>query len=362
MSFFRSKTTKGPEDYKNLLRLEPPYSTSGDCGYRALILGLLYLAQNDEFKDVLETQVLRSLLENFKKNLNMSNADTLVEMFKTYNANNLYSELTGELRKVALESKWLDNRIFSALQSGVWVKAESSYSLLPAIKALEQKKDKAMMTIESSDVELIRQEAWAKVFKDLSPDEQKKLVQSVKKQMYSQNVWVDDFFLKELCGSLLGSDAMNIFFDYKFEKTRICIGPGSHDSHYYITLPEDKFSNLLLKGGKDKLCSLDTKITSDSKNDNVAEKLHQKIAEFKQCIEYFNKEFNRSFNDISPGKSSNDVTTILGGYMGDILDSPSHMQNFTKLCQLADDIIKLQSLVTSSNTTVTSPATGSSLR
>lgn len=372
MSFFNQPSKPKPNI---ILRLEPPYTSSGDCGYRAIILGLFYLAENAELKSPLENKILGSILNSIpmvQKLLKSApkpittNAGILNALLASkVSTDELYNELTLALRMVALKSKWLDTQIIESLQTGLWIQTDfSSYQSIPAIKQLEKKQEQEMNKISFSrevkeeDIDSIRQEAWATVFKRLGEQEKKALIAAIKKHMYTKDVWVDAIFLQELTSEIL--ESANILFDYKSNTTHILIGPGSNESHFYINIPDGEPAKRLVERG---LCIVDARLSMDSKDENLQEKLQQKIVEFKRCVGYFNDQFGMreevNLYKIIPGKSSsNEITSIMGELIDTIFQTPAHQNQFTKLCHLADEIIQLQKQIDAKQSVPESPPAG----
>lgn len=250
------------------IRIEPSYS-AGDCGYKVLIIGLLYLSLKEEKNSskILENKDLSTILTSKPNGLyqwlmnsrlikgDVSNAEILrafVNGLKdrfAYSLDEFYEEITPKIKLASSRSEWLFNMTKEMLINGLW-DAYDNIHQVPAIKNLESKiiaKTSDLMedriNVSLDEIDSLKATARKEIMTSISESQLKAIIQEVIKHLFlKKDVWLDLFFLKQLGNQLLGSE--NIFFDENGIKIN---DKGTQRNHWHIDLPDDSFSQYLVK-------------------------------------------------------------------------------------------------------------------
>ena len=255
------------------LKVEPPYST-GDCGYQAIIIGLLYLSLKaaDSKVDSLESKVINAVLQKkpngisqwlVRANLikdNATNAEILRAFVSglnkkfMFNLTEVFEELIPKLKLASANSEWLHHLVKETLTSGIW----DAYDIenLTSIKALESKvnwiitelpESKDFMSFE--DIDVLKIQARSQLISSLPEKQLKSIIDDVINHVFlKESMWLDMFYLKKLTEQLLGGE--NILFDGDGVNIN---SKGPLDCHWYIDLPEDQYSRCLLEACKNQM-------------------------------------------------------------------------------------------------------------
>ncbi|QLZ70455.1 hypothetical protein FOLKNPGA_03269 [Legionella sp. PC1000] len=248
-----------------------PIQSSGDCGYHVVIIGLLYLAlkatedakiastinSSNAISKLLSTHPnsFKCLERPFKTNqeclLNYLDA-MAVPGFEQLSFSEILSHVTLQLKQINSGSDWLQERIKNEIKSGLWLETNRAWEKLSSfkniMKKIQMKADKLYekATAIKSDIsnneqllEIIFQ-AQIEACDALTEDELTASSKEVISHFYTKDApkaWLDDEFLKCLVTHLLGSS------DIMFDKNAIQItGKGPSNNHWYLELPNDKWT------------------------------------------------------------------------------------------------------------------------
>lgn len=259
------------------LKVEPPYS-AGDCGYKAIIIGLFYLslkaaAQPDQS---LESKAISTVLKSspnsvynwlLRSNLikeDATNAEILRAFVNglnkkfMFNLTEIYDELIPKLKIACSNSEWLYHLIKEILTSGLWESFDIANA--PSLKKLENKIWSALIKLTDNEkiisldeMDTIKTQARSKVIASLPEVELKKIISDITKEIFlKENTWLDMLYLKKLSEQLLCSE--NILFD----NNGININDnGPLNYHWYIDLPDDQYSQYLIEASKNQILIVD---------------------------------------------------------------------------------------------------------
>jgi hypothetical protein len=255
------------------IRVEPSFDT-GDCGYRAIIIALLYLslrAKSDEQNPLVRSDTLKKILRSgpddlYKKLLDLNlikadagNAEILRAMISAasdwiFSLTEINNYLTPRLRKLAVESSWLHDHVKTIVVNGLWEFYNPAYANTKSIRKLEQDiRDKTLELLEKQHVdplsvefdqhyEEMRAHAKIMVCSALKESALEKCIADVINELYARSgIWLDMNYLKSLTMTLLGSP--DLLFDDKGININ---GNGPQTSHWYLDLPEDEYSAQLV--------------------------------------------------------------------------------------------------------------------
>src|SRR5579885_2631090 len=137
------------------LKLEPPFS-AGDCGYKAIVTGIFYLALRELYQpessnpdSKLENPILKKVLmdNKFMKYINVDESANNKVIIKTIlegirdgkiSLTEVLDQLASQLRALSIKSDWLRNQIKETIKSGLWAEQDSGYSKILEIKQIER--------------------------------------------------------------------------------------------------------------------------------------------------------------------------------------------------------------------------------
>ncbi|MFC7780235.1 hypothetical protein [Legionella taurinensis] len=327
------------------IKLEPPFN-AGDCGYYAFFTGILYLvlaSQNEDSleKTLNESLVLSDILQSMDTNIFSSNenVNTLRKMLDSMASkdwdrisyNELLNDFSNALRNALMHSSWGRDYFTRVIQEGAWSVNHGDWNTLPSFKKLEHRVFDRMSEIagygavEVEEAGEIRFKATLEVCQSLKDDELDKMAAEVVIYHYgpgSQKAWVDREFLEFLSQTLFASSTL-LFNEKGVEIT----SKGTSDSHWYLDLPDDEESTLLLntanKGYTRDLRVIERFIVRDKS----VEMLHDKKETLKDLLKVQEKnldEFKATLRTVQAQmKSASEEVSALGYFETEPPDEPT---------------------------------------
>ncbi|MDX1836233.1 hypothetical protein DIZ81_02620 [Legionella taurinensis] len=327
------------------IKLEPPFN-AGDCGYYAFFTGILYLvlaSQNEDSleKTLNESLVLSDILQSMETNIFSSNenVNTLRKMLDAMASkdwdrisyNELLNDFSNALRNALMHSSWGRDYFTRVIQEGAWSVNHGDWNTLPSFKKLEHRVFDRMSEIAGNravgveEAGEIRFKATLEVCQSLKENELEKMADEVIKCHYgpgSKKAWVDRGFLEFLCQTLFASSTL-LFNEKGVEIT----SKGTSDSHWYLDLPDDEESTLLLntanKGYTRDLRVIERFIVRDKS----VEMLHDKKETLKDLLKVQEKnldEFKATLRTVQAQmKSASEEVLALGYFETEPPDEPT---------------------------------------
>ncbi|GEM_PF-3734953 len=353
------------------LKLEPPFS-AGDCGYKAIVTGIFYLALRELYQpessnpdSKLENPILKKVLmdNKFMKYINVDESANNKVIIKTIlegirdgkiSLTEVLDQLASQLRALSIKSDWLRNQIKETIKSGLWAEQDSGYSKILEIKQIErdiqnelqrllyeEKVDALSSNFEKRCEELLPR-ATENVCSSLTETRLNNCAKAVIEGIYSKDaVWLDSYYLQQLTQQLFGSSAI------LFNDDDVKINSGPKTTHWYVDVPDDAFANELVKLTRNIVIAETFFKPVQNGKDNELERVSENLKRLTDRFDTIVKELGKSFQDfpkkITPGMSSSDITNTMMLVLSDIFENQKYSEMFTNLCSVADQIVGLES-------------------
>lgn len=310
--------------WQKRIKVEPPYD-AGDCGYYALMTGILYLAilsDNDpELKAVLNsskllTEILLKMGEQrslssliIDTNSNLENLKQLIHsmendnFFEAITFKEILTGFSNAIRESIHESPWGREYFAAVIRSGTWTLDNQSWNKLPPFQKIESKilsrMDKLAegKTISIEEAGELRFRATLKVCEGLSDEQLDEMAKAVIKTYYasgSGKAWLGREFLDYFSRTMFPETDKLLFDPSGVEIT----SEGPSSTHWYVDLPLNEASEKLLQaanhGHSKDLKNLGTFTVSSKKSEDLSVKLEnwqdlknnreKQIDEFKKLV------------------------------------------------------------------------------